>query len=560
VIKKLFPQGKLIIIAILLIGAFFRFSDLNWDQNEHLHPDERFLTMVGDSMKIPPTFADYLTPQLSTMNPANIGYSFYVYGTFPVVADKFLAIATGNNNYNSFTLLGRVLSGFVDLLIVAFIFKTGELFEKEYKLNKKVKYWMAFFYAIAVLPIQLSHFFAVDTFFNTFVFLSFYFALRFSFTRKLKWVFATGLFLGLAIASKATAVFIGPLLLYFFITPYTDKKKIAKNDLVPLFKNLLLMGAVTYIIGRIADPYLFQTGNFFDPQPSKLFLQNIKELEYWSNPKAWYPPGVQWIHKTPVLFALKNLVIYCVGIGYTLCVLLGIYFIFRKIRLAVFYIILSWVVMFFIYQGMQTVQTIRYFIIIYPFLAMFAGIGFAYIPKNVPTWIKVALMVLVVLWPMLFFSIYTKPITRVSASEWIYQHIPANSVLLTESWDDALPLPVPEVPNRNYISRQLPVFDPDTVQKWNTMDRLLSKGNYLILSSNRGYGSIPTVPERYPKMTKFYHDLFAGKTQYKEIAQFTSYPSLNYLGIPLTIPDDNAEEAFTVYDHPKVIIFKNEDN
>jgi len=57
-------------------------------------------------------------------------------------------------------------------------------------------------------------------------------------------------------------------------------------------------------------------------------------------------------------------------------------------------------------------------------------------------------------------------------------------------------------------------------------------------------------------MTRFYQGLFAGKLPYKKVAEFTSYPSLTYLGIPLTFPDDCAEEAFTVYDHPRVMIFK----
>ncbi|MDO9122536.1 MAG: hypothetical protein Q7U31_12165, partial [Anaerolineaceae bacterium] len=40
----------LLIIVILLIGAFFRFTGINWDDNYHLHPDERFLTMVESAI------------------------------------------------------------------------------------------------------------------------------------------------------------------------------------------------------------------------------------------------------------------------------------------------------------------------------------------------------------------------------------------------------------------------------------------------------------------------------------------------------------------------------
>ena len=45
--------------------------------------------------------------------------------------------------------------------------------------------------------------------------------------------------------------------------------------------------------------------------------------------------------------------------------------------------------------------------------------------------------------------------------------------------------------------------------------------DYYILSSNRGWGSIPTVPEKYPKMSKFYRDLLEEETNYKKIKEFT---------------------------------------
>jgi 4-amino-4-deoxy-L-arabinose transferase-like glycosyltransferase len=549
-------KKKLILIAIILLGAFFRFYDLNFDQNQHLHPDERFLTLVATAMQVPPTLLTYLDPQKSTMNPALIGYTFYVYGIFPVVLDKILAIFTGNNTYNGVALLGRAISGFLDLLLVVIIFKTVELFEKRYKLQSNVKYWAAFFYAISVLPIQLSHYFAVDTFLNSFVYLSFYTILRFSFTKHYRWLILGGIFLGLAFASKATAIFIAPLLLYFFVNTYAEKRKVPMDDLKRIFMDLIFFGAVTYVVGRIADPYLFQSGNFFDVQISKLFISNLKQLQGFSAPDAWFPPGVQWIHKTPIIFGLKNLTIYGIGIGSTMCVLLGIYYLFRKIRALDLFVTFAWVLVFSLYQSLQSVQTMRYFLILYPFLAILAGIGFTYFAKQTNKYIQAILLFIVILWPLLFFSIYTKPITRVSASEWIYTHIPQKSVILTESWDDALPLPLDGIPTSVYTIQELPIFDPDTQQKWQKMDSMLSQGDYYILSSNRGWGSIPTVPQRYPKMTKFYQDLFAGKTDYKKVAEFTSYPSLDYLGIPITIPDDNAEEAFTVYDHPVVMIFK----
>src|SRR3989339_652837 len=175
-------KNFLITLAIILVAFFFRFNNLNWDEYSHLHPDERFLTMVGTAMKIPSTIHQYFDQKTSLMNPANLGFPFFVYGRFPLIMTKYLATVYKMDNYNDFTILGRQLSAFFDLLVVILIFKVVLLFEKRYRFSCTIKYWASFFYAITVLPIQLSHFFAVDTFLNFFMFGSFYFALRYSMT------------------------------------------------------------------------------------------------------------------------------------------------------------------------------------------------------------------------------------------------------------------------------------------------------------------------------------------------------------------------------------------
>ena len=57
-------------------------------------------------------------------------------------------------------------------------------------------------------------------------------------------------------------------------------------------------------------------------------------------------------------------------------------------------------------------------------------------------------------------------------------------------------------------------------------------------------------------MRKFYADLFSNKLNYKKVAEFVSYPKLEIGNWKLEIRDDVADESFTVYDHPKVLIFK----
>jgi len=40
------------------------------------------------------------------------------------------------------------------------------------------------------------------------------------------------------------------------------------------------------------------------------------------------------------------------------------------------------------------------------------------------------------------------------------------------------------------------------------------------------------------------------------VAEFTSYPHIKIGSKQLEIIDDKADESFTVYDHPKIMIFK----
>lgn len=553
IIKKKNLTSFLILIGILIIGAFFRFYNLNWDQNQHLHPDERFLTMVGNAMSIPKNPIDYFNPQTSSFNPENIGFKFFVYGILPVSLNKIIAVGLGNDNYNAFTIQGRVLSAFVDFLIIILIFKTISLFEKHYKLHPSIKYLGAFLYAITVLPIQLSHFFAVDTFLSFFMFASFYFALRYSYKKNYFFLAVSGLFFGFAVSSKISAIFILPLILFFLLKGFlnTGNHHSKKMKIFGLFALLVFFFLISYFSGRLSDPYLYSTGNFLDLRINTLFLENIKALQNMSTPAGWFPPAVQWINKTPILFPLINIAFFGVGVVYFLHLFVGAYCLIIKRKHFDLLVILFWMLLFFLYQSIQFSTTMRYFLPLYPFLAIIAAIGFYELKKLLPKRAIWILLFSVVVWPVFFLSIYTKDHSRIQASKWIYDNVPNGSLLLNEHWDDSLPIGAP-----TYAIEQLPVFDPDNPGKWQKINTMLALGNYLILSSNRGWGSIPTVPERYPQMTKFYQDLFSGKAQYKKVAEFTSYPSLAYLGIPITISDDWSEEAFTVYDHPKVIIFK----
>ncbi len=536
----------LIGLTIILLAFFFRFNNLNWDESFHLHPDERFLTMVGNAMKLPTTVNQYFDQKTSLLNPANIGYRFFVYGRFPLIFIKYLAVNFNLDNYNDFTILGRQLSAFFDLLIILLIFKTVWLLEKHYKFSSSIKYWAGFFYAISVLPIQLSHFFAVDTFLNFFMFGSFYFALRVGQDRPLRNTILSAVFFGLALACKVTALFILPLNLFFLLKTVFEKRL----SLVKTVFIVFLYFVLAYFTLRLADPYLFQTNNFFNLTLNTQFVENLKQLKSFEGKNIWYPPAVQWIKKPTIIFSLINLMIFGVGIPYFALLIIGIFniLIYKKRQLL---IIIFWVLAFFLYQSAQFVKAMRYFIIIYPFLAIFAGIGISKLFETKNYLFHVLCFIVLLFWPLMFSSIYFNKHTRVEASEWIYKNLPSNSVILGEYWDDPLPLSIINNYGKQFTVKQLPVFDQDTSEKWQKMNEMLQKADYYVLSSNRGWGSIMTVSEKYPQMSQFYKDLLADKLSYKKIKEFEPYYYKFF-----QLPNSWVDESFTVYDQPTVIILK----
>src|SRR5690242_7603252 len=75
---------KLVLIAILLLAIGLRTRGLNWDESQHLHPDERFLTMVESAIKLPTSWGEYFDTAKSPLNPYNNNFGSFVYGTAPL--------------------------------------------------------------------------------------------------------------------------------------------------------------------------------------------------------------------------------------------------------------------------------------------------------------------------------------------------------------------------------------------------------------------------------------------------------------------------------------------
>lgn len=596
---------KIIFISILLLAAFFRFYGINWDQNQHLHPDERFLTMVATGISWPKNVAEYLDTANSPLNPHNRGFGFFVYGTFPIFFTKWIAESFQMGDYTNLTLIGRQLSAFVDLATVLLVYliarKIGESRTK--KPTTIFPLLAMFFYAISVLPIQLSHFFAVDAYLTFFIVLSFYILVIITQSSRhpklnnhvlLLLHAVLGISFGLAASSKISAFLFIPIIALIYILYF---KKVRHIVLFLLHISVFLL--CFYFVFRIFYPYAFASNNIFDPSLNPKVVDNWKQLKSFNDVTGGFPPAVQWITTKAYIFPAKNIIFWGLGVPLSLLVIISIFYtsavFIKQISRKNFsfigdpkFLIFVWILLLFGYQGKQFVKAMRYFYLLYPFFALSAAsllITFhLWMQKRVSVNYQRIFysfgLILLLVYPFSFLSIYSHLHSRVAASKWIYQHIPAGSVLSGEHWDDYLPISTTEYIKEIYSYIEFPLYAADNQLKWEEMDKKLKQVDYIILTSNRLYGAIMTMPTKWPITTTFYQMLFDGSLGFQKVAEFTSRPNVSIPGITvcLTPPfirygvvayktqqcplegihfvDDYADESFTVYDHPKVIIFK----
>ena len=630
---------KLTLIVILLFAVALRTRGLNWDEGQHLHPDERFLTMVGTAIKLPTSLGQYFDTARSPLNPYNNNFGSFVYGTAPLFFVRLVGELIGLVDYERLVLLGRALSALADVFVVMMTFAIGRRLY-----GWRVGLLAALFYTLSVLPIKQSHFFTVDTFTNVPLMLAFWFTLDIiEGKRGLRAFLLTGICFGLMAASRINLVpfigiialagllrlirslelvqtisirqskpgegqedvaqatlamldstqaaeippmrtfRIGPLLIEIEFKPdaRADVHQAGKNPtestpdiwsgLRPIVVGLVLVAVAAVVTFRIAQPYAFE--GFFRLNPQ--FLEDMAEVQRLVSGENDYPPSHQWTNRTPFWFPWYHMVFWGFGpfLGFAAWLGVGLagYKLLRHQRWE-HLLILFWVIGMFLYHGQQFVKTMRYFLPLYPFLTILAAFFLFAVwdaakalkqngrserlgrsAKFFSVVLSIIVIAVTLFWAMASTSIYTRTNTRVAASRWIYANISDTEVIGSEHWDDVLPLRVDGKDYyRDHEGVMLELYGEDTPEKRDKMVAWMDQVDYIILSSNRLYGSIPRLPMRFPLTTKYYEWLFNGQLGFEPVQEFTSYPE--FLGI--SVIDDNAEEAFTVYDHPKVTIFR----
>jgi hypothetical protein len=580
--------------VILIVAATFRFYGLDWDRGYLFHPDERQIMLVTSNLGSPASWFDFFNPD-NPLNPR-----FFAYGSFPIYLLKLLgnfappfgyAVPWRDANLVSLAFLGRALSGLFDLGSIVFVFLLARRFY-----GATVGLMTTGCSAVAVLQIQLSHFYTVDTLLTFFVAATIFFAARFADCRRRADAWVMGASFGLAMATKISAL---PLVVPMLVAVLraneasgSDEncRSLSVSHTLPFRIWLDQLWSSRFILRNI---FVVSLGVFLVTQPYALF----DPIRYFGQigteslvARGWldYPYTRQYADTLPYIYQIWQSSVWGLGLPLGIFAWGGsAFFVWRWLKQRDWRdgFILSWALVYFVLIGMQYTKYPRYLLPLVPFLFLMASVTITqYATRNTQYLMRIAYSVSLgcaLLYALSFVSIYGREHPWQRVSKWIYMNVPIGATIATEHWDDLLPVSIytssVDYKSTAYQIQTLPMYDADDDAKKQKLLDTLAASDYIILATPRLYGTITRLPQRYPVSSSYYRALFDGRLGYELIAFARNDPSL----VGITFADDpvstiglttpsllleyfqnpgvwnwgRGDESFSVYDHPMPLVF-----
>ena len=529
----------------------------------------------------------------------------------------------GQIEFRHLTAVGRVLTALFDLATVGLVFLLGK-----WLFGPSVGLLASALLAVNVMHIQLAHFFAVDPYLTFFVVAALVLlvaATRANATqnRRAGAILLAGASIGLAVGSK----FGGTLLIIPLVGATALQVQWSVGRRIAILFAALAIGLLVF---AVSNPFAIldtscqsdtslRLGPLTVPEQlqNSCYLQNIVSQGTMVRGSRDVPYVRQYAGTMPYLYFVEMQVRWGMGPFLGLVSFAGLFWaVWRALRVFVHWlrtgrssrrtsdacrvgrerfpftsgesVILLWALPFFLTTGMLAVKFMRYLQPLTPFLMLYAAAMILSIRTKVVRQVSVALLLITTgLYAFAFLNMYRQPHPWVAASLWLYEQAAPGSFILSEMWDDRLPDNVVvdgqrlrrdifELGDVNWLSgTEL----QDSPEKLNQNLALVAQSDYLALASNRNYGVIPRLPERYPLSSQFYRLLFDGQLGFEVAYVGTRMPNLfglhltpDSFGWPnLNVPAEveqylagqsglvlgRFDESFTVYDQPLVIVFRN---
>lgn len=561
---------KIVFGFLIVVLVYTRFLNLSWGLPYPFHPDERNMADAVVQLQCPISFSEIITHPQGCLNP-----HFFAYGQFPLYISYFgihlfhivIAAPITPISFSEAVIALRIIAALSSVILVFLLFRTVCLIEPKISLSIK---WSAlvFLLFIAVpVGIQSAHFGTTESLLMALEGAILYCCLLFlkGQLRFSRYLLAVSLFTGLAVGTKISAgIFISPVLITLLFRKH--------------IKGILLYLFISGVIFLLSSPYYFLS--YTDARSSLTYETAVATgalLVFYTQ---------QFFGTIPIVFQFIRIFPYALGLPLFIFGIFG-FFILPRNKFTLLLKIVGLITFFS--QAYLYAKWTRFMAPVFPILEISAVLVLVQISTfmrkrwmNKP-FLRIAAhfgIALVIVYSLVFgfayLRIYQMEDIRFTASQWIVANIPGGAEILSETANvvDIPVLPVIEqIPVRNYQYYSFDFYHlNESLLLQNSLSDILSRAGYVLIPSRRIFanytctsiinnrlGYAPShcsiLSTTYPELQQYYATI-QDQSRYKKIAEFRQSPAIVIGGKTiLEFPDEQAEETWTVFDHPVIRIF-----
>lgn len=558
-------------LFLFILLVYSRFVNLSWGLPYPFHPDERNMAVAVEQLKCKLPIFEFNFPKsisgswepvinwIKVLEPFDIyncfNPHFFAYGQFSLYLGYILVFIFKffNNNLQTtisfqeaiyslrfISAISSVLTGLVLMKIINFFINK----------DKKDFFLLPLIFILIIFSpyaIQFSHFGTTESLLMLFYIYLIYLSLLFIEKRLniLSYVINSGFIVGLALATKVSSLVFASIFLIVIVF-YQEKKFSRLYSFFTKIFDLFIFILISILISILFSPH-----NFLNWQD---FLGVIRYESDVALGKYLVFYTRQFINTIPLFFHLKNIFPYTMGFFMNLIGFFGFIFLDWKdkrinlLRLAFF--------IYLIPNSFIFVKWTRFMAPVFSILTIFAILFILNIKNQILKlhiknkkfmYFSLLFFFFIISYLLILpgvkylFLVYLKPDVRFQATYWINKNIPVGSYVLSET-ANVVDIPLVNENNLEVISFNFYDLDSSPILQ-EELKKHLQKADYIFVPSRRVFYNHPK--SKYPILGKYYEDLFSGKLGFEKVAEFSS--GLN---------DEQAEETWSVFDHPTIRIYK----
>jgi hypothetical protein len=428
--------------------------------------------------------------------------------------------------------------------------------------------------AVGVLHLRDSHFFSVDISLTFFSILAWLLLMHVAATGAPRAYMVSGVAIGAAIACKYSAAFLLPLTL---VAHVLAPGRPLRGTGARAWLGWLLKGAIPGLVAGVTflllDPFVW-----LEFEKAVAGISELVTGPMTGEIRAIW--GAQFTNVQPRPFWFTNLLWWGLGPAFEIWAILGVvWLLWRRDRLAL--MAAAFPIVYYLVAGRTILPFARYAVPLVPALAVVAGALSADLLRRpalrrVGAMATAVVIAVTVLYAAAYMNVFIKPDSRLVASQYLLNRVPAGSRILIEPSHNIPPmgryLANPDF-NLDYVLwgkdserndyYQLFALDtyrylydarPSADAKREYIQRRVALADYIVMDDTflQFYQHLPAGQHGVVK--EYYDDLFAGRLGFKLMRSFKVYPRL----AGFDINDDAAELTFRLFDHPRVFVFARE--